>query len=452
MNYDVAVIGGGPAGYNAAALAAKNGKKTILFEKNSLGGTCLNEGCIPTKALLYSANMYDHLQEAKKYGITIEGEVSADYKRIAQRKSKIVRKLVLGVKQKMEEAGVEVINAFARLDGEADGMVRIKAGEETYMAKDVLLCSGSEVAIPPIPGLAESEYWTSREALDAKELPSSVLVIGGGVIGMEFVSVYTSLGVKVTVVEMMSQILGRMDSELSAALLEEYTKRGVTFYLNTKVVAARKGGLTIETPEGEKIELEGDQILLAAGRRSVSAEMGLETLDIETNRGAVVVNDFMQSSHPHVYACGDVNARIMLAHAAYRMGEVAVNHILGDTTDVMRYNAVPGVVYTHPEIASVGYTEEELKAQGVEYRTLRLPMSFAGRFVVENETGNGFCKLLVDKDEKILGGHILGNPASELIIVIGMAITEGLTLDQLRKQIFPHPTVGEIVREVIFEA
>lgn len=451
MNYDVAIIGGGPAGYNAAALAAKKGKKTILFEKNSLGGTCLNEGCIPTKALLYSANFYDHLQEAKKYGITIEGEVVADYKRIAQRKSKIVRKLVLGVKQKMDAAGVDVVNAFARLNGEVNGCVRIVADGQDYTATDVLVCSGSEVAIPPIPGLEQSEYWTSREALDAKELPASVLVIGGGVIGMEFVSVYTSLGVKVTVVEMMPQILGRMDSELSTALREEYEKRGVTFYLNTKVVGVRKGGLTIETREGETVELGGEQILLAAGRRAVSQDMGLETLGIEVSRGAIVVNEFMQSTHPHVYACGDVNARIMLAHAAYRMGEVAINHITGDTTDVMRYDAIPGVVYTHPEIASVGYTEEELKEKGIPYRILRLPMSYAGRFVVENETGNGFFKLLVSEDEKVLGGHFLGNPASEMVIVVGMAITEGMTLDQLRKQIFPHPTVSEIVREVLFE-
>lgn len=451
MHYDIAIIGGGPAGYNAAALAAKKGMKTVLFEKRSLGGTCLNEGCIPTKALLYSANFYDHLQEAKKYGIGIEGEISADYKRIAQRKSKIVRKLVLGVKQKMDAAGVEVVNAFARLDGESDGKIRIVADEQEYTATDVLICSGSEVAIPPIPGLAESDYMTSREALDAKELPESVLVIGGGVIGMEFVSVYTSLGVKVTVVEMMPQILGRMDSELAEALLEEYRKLGVTFYLNTKVVAARKGGLTIETQEGETLELEGEQILLAAGRRPVSTDMGLETLGIELNRGAIVVNDYMQSSHPHVYGCGDVNARIMLAHAAYRMGEVALNHITGDTDDRMRYDAIPGVVYTHPEIASVGATEEELKAQGTPYHVLRLPMSYAGRFVVENETANGFFKLLVSEDEHVLGGHFFGNPASEMVVIVGMAITEGMTLDRLRKQIFPHPTVGEIVREVLFE-
>lgn len=222
------------------------------------------------------------------------------------------------------------------------------------------------------------------------------------------------------------------------------------FYLQSKVVGASKEGLTIETSEGERLELKGERILLSAGRRAVTKDLGLDSLDIEQNRGAVVVDQFMQSSHPKVYAAGDVTGYSLLAHTAIREGEVAVGHMLGRTDDPMRYDAIPGVVYTHPEIASVGKTEDELKESGIPHKVLSLPMSYAGRFVVENETGNGVCKLIVDKDERIIGGHILGNPASEIIITIGMAITERLTLDQLKRHIFPHPTVGEIVHELLF--
>ncbi|MDO5035742.1 MAG: dihydrolipoyl dehydrogenase [Porphyromonas sp.] len=447
--YDLAVIGGGPGGYNAAAIAANNGLKTILFEKGNLGGVCLNEGCIPTKALLHSANLLDTMRESKKYGITVDGDLEPDYKRIQGRKNKIVRKLVAGVKMKLSNAGVEVVEALATLDGEGEESLRIKADDKIYLAKKVLLCTGSETAIPPIEGLAESGYWTSREALQAKELPKSLLIIGGGVIGMEFVSFFTSMGVEVTVVEMMSKILGPMDGELSSLLMEEYKKRGANFYLNTKVVAASKKGLTIETADGERKELKGERILLSAGRRAVTEGLGLETLNIEQNRGAVVVDQFMQSSHPRLYAAGDVTGYSLLAHTAIREGEVAVNHILGRNDDPMRYDAIPGVVYTHPEIASVGKTEEELKEAGVPHKVLSLPMSYAGRFVVENEGGNGLCKVIVDKDERVIGGHILGNPASELIIIIGMAITERLTVDQLKRHIFPHPTVGEIIHEIL---
>ena len=451
-SFDLIVIGGGPGGYNAAALAANNGLKTALFEKGKVGGVCLNEGCIPTKALLYSANLLDAVKDTKKYGITLSGEATADYAKIAARKNKIVRKLVLGVTRKLTEAGVEIIPAAATIAGKnAEDHFIVKAGEEEYTAKDLLICTGSETAIPPIPGLAETDYWTSREALDAKELPESAVVIGGGVIGMEFVSVWTSLGVPVTVVEMMPKILGRMDSELSLELMKDYEKRGVKFYLNTKVVAASPEGITIETPDGEKQEIKAAKILLSAGRRVVSKDLGLEELGVEMNRGAILTDEFMQTNVPHLYAAGDVTAKSMLAHAAIRMGEVAVHHILGRKDDKMRYDAIPGVIYTHPEFASVGATEDDLKASGTPYRLRKIQMAFSGRFVVENEGGNGLFKLLTDENEKIIGAQMLGNPASEIIFYIGQAITGGLTIEDLRKQIYPHPTVGEIIHEIAYE-
>ncbi|MDD7559721.1 MAG: dihydrolipoyl dehydrogenase [Porphyromonas sp.] len=450
--FDLIVIGGGPGGYNAAALAADNGLKTALFEKNKVGGVCLNEGCIPTKALLHSANLFDTMREAKKYGITVDGDIVPDYGKIAARKSKIVRKLVLGVSQKLKASGVEVLSAEARISSKnSDGTFVVTAAGEEYVSKYVLLCTGSETAIPPIPGLAESGYWTSREALDAKELPESVVVIGGGVIGMEFVSVWTSLGVPVTVVEMMPKILGRMDSELSLLLQKEYEKRGVRFLLSTKVVGASPEGIEVETAEGERMEVKAAKILLSAGRRVVSRDLGLEELGVEMNRGAVLTNEYMETNVPGLYAAGDVTARSMLAHSAIRMGEVAVHHILGRTDDVMRYDAIPGVIYTHPEFASVGATEDDLKAGGTPYRLRKIQMAFAGRFVVENEGGNGVFKLLTDEKDRVIGAQMLGNPASEIIFYIGQVITQGLSIGDLRKQVYPHPTVGEIIHEIAYE-
>lgn len=453
MTYDIIIIGGGPGGYNAAALAAKSGLKTLIFERKSLGGVCLNEGCIPTKALLHSSNLLEKLEDAKKYGLVLDGDLKADYKKIVARKNKIVRKLVLGVAQKLEHAGAEYLPQQATITGRTEeGLFRVKAeADEEYLAKHLLLCTGSEASVPPIPGLLESGYWTSREALDAKELPSSIVVIGAGVIGMEFVSLYTSLGMKVTVVEMTHKILGKMGGEISTALMEAYSKKGVTFYLNSKVISTSSTSVTIQTEEGEEKILSAEQILLSAGRRPVTAGLGLDSIGVNTERGAIVVNDYMQTNIPGVYAAGDVTGRSMLAHTAIRMGEVAVHHILGRTDDVMRYDAIPGVVYTHPEIASVGESEESLTERNIPYKVLRLPMSYSGRYVVENEGENGLFKVIVDENEKVIGGQMLGNPASELILLVGMAITEGLTIEDLRKHIYPHPTVAEILHEVINE-
>lgn len=449
--YDIAVIGGGPGGYNAAAIASKADLKTVLFEKNKVGGCCLNEGCIPTKALLHSANMLDSFKEAKKYGINVEGEVSGDYKKVAARKSKIVRKLVAGVAQKLQNAGVETIVGVATLAGETPEGIKIEANGNTYIADKVILATGSEAFVPPIQGINDVEYWTSREALDTKELPKSILIVGGGVIGMEFVSVYNSFGVDVTVVEMLPKILGSMDAAISSQLQEEYEKRGVKFLLNTKVVKASSTGLTVELEDGTQQELEGERIMVSAGRRPVLKGFGLETLSLQMDRN-IVVDEYLRTSNPRVYAIGDANGRSMLAHTAYREGEVAIKHILNGEGDPMRYDVIPGVVYTHPEIAGVGATEEDLRKAGVDYEVLGLAASYAGRFVVENETGNGYFKLLVDKKEhRILGGHMIGNPASEIIVTVGMAMTENLTVEDFKSHVFPHPTVSELVHEALFE-
>ena len=431
MIYDVAIIGGGPAGYTAAELAGKNGLKTILFEKKALGGVCLNEGCIPTKTLLYSAKLYHSAKDSAKYGISCEN-ITFDLSKIIARKNKIVRKLTAGIKAKMAEANVELVFGEATLNS-ALSKNSIECNGQIYEAKKLILCNGSETLIPPIQGLQDTNFWTSREALNATVLPESLLIVGGGVIGIEFATFFNTLGTKVIVVEMADEILGGMDKEISALLRAELTKQGIEFHLNTKLTAVRNNEVEIENNDGKQT-LFAAQILLSAGRRSLIPN--------------IKVNEFMQTENPDIYACGDITGQSMLAHTAVREAEVAVNHLLGKNEKIS-YKAIPSIVYTYPEIAGVGQTEEALQKEAIPYSIKKLPMTYSGRFVAENEQGNGLCKILESENGTILGLHILGNPASELIVIGGIAIEKGMTVEELKRMVFPHPTVGEIIRETL---
>ena len=449
MKFQVAIIGGGPAGYTAAEAAGKAGLSVVLFEKQNVGGVCLNEGCIPTKTLLYSAKTYDGARHAQKYAIGA-AELSFDLPKIIARKQKVVRKLVLGVKGKLTSHGVTLVT------GEASVVDKhhVQCGEEVYECDYLLLCTGSDTFIPPIPGVEKVPCWTHRDALNNKELPASLAIIGGGVIGMEFASFFNSLGVEVTVIEMMDEILGGMDKELSGLLRAEYAKRGIRFMLSTKVVSldnTEDGQVQVhyELSDGTGGAVAAEKLLMSVGRRPVMQGFGLENLHLDKNeRGNVVVNAQMQTSEPTVYACGDLTGFSLLAHTAVREAEVAVHHILGKD-DAMSYRSIPGVVYTNPEIAGVGETEESLQKKGIAYRVSKLPMAFSGRFVAENEGVNGVCKLLLGEDDTVLGAHVLGNPASEIIVAAGMAVEMKLKAEDWQKIVFPHPTVGEIFKEAL---
>lgn len=446
MKYQLAVIGGGPAGYTAAEMAGKAGLSVVLFEKNSVGGVCLNEGCIPTKTLLYSAKVHDTGLHASKYGVSVK-EVSVDLGKVIARKTKVVRKLVLGIKAKLTAQHVTLVQGEAYIQDAHT----IRCGEETYECEHMMVCTGSAAFVPSIPGLDTVSYWTHREALDNKELPSSLVIVGGGVIGMEFASFFNSLGTKVTVIEMMDEILGGIDKEMAGLLRADYAKKGVTFLLGTQVTGVGQTDEGIEvkyTHDGEEGTVCAQKLLMSVGRRPVMKGFGLENLNLElTSRGMVKVDECLQSSVPGVYVCGDLNGVSLLAHTAVREAEVAVHHILGEK-DAMSYRAIPGVVYTNPEVASVGLTEEALEREGRTYRVVRLPAAYSGRFVAENEGVNGMCKVLVGEEEEILGVHLLGNPASELIVQAGMMIEDRRKLSEWKKYVFPHPTVGELFREL----
>lgn len=447
--YDLAIIGGGPAGYVAAENAGARGMKVVLFEKRELGGVCLNEGCIPTKTLLYSAKMYDHAQGGKKYGITAEG-VAYDYKKIADRKTKVVRKLVAGIKMKMEHHNVEVVRGDAFIEGGNENSIAISCGEQRYEAAKLLICTGSEAFVPPIPGVQDNDaILTNREILALTTAPESMVIIGGGVIGMEFASFYNSLGIPVTVIEMLPEILGGLDKEISEMLRGIYAKKGVKFCLSCKVTAIEGDTVHYTDSEGESHSIVGNKILMSVGRRPVLTGFGLENIPVAVERG-IRVNEKMQTTMPNVYAAGDVTGFSLLAHTASREGEVAVNNMLG-IEDKMEYNAIPGIVYTNPEVSCVGLTEEQAQAQGIEYRLSKLPMTYAGRFVAENEGQTGLCKILTDVENRVLGVHLLGNTSSEFICAACMAITNRLTIDNLRRTVFPHPTACEILKEGLFE-
>ena len=450
--FDIAIIGGGPGGYVAAEKAGKNGLSTILFEKKDLGGVCLNEGCIPTKTLLYSAKLYDHARGSEKYGIRAEG-VELDYKKMTDRKTKVIRKLVAGVGLRMKNAGVQVVKAEALIEGRTEEwLIRISAAGESYEAKNLLICTGSESFIPPIPGLdlqANDAIVTNRELLAMKEAPSSLVVIGGGVIGMEFASLYNSIGIEVHVVEMLPEILGALDKEISAMLRTRYTKKGVHFHLSCKVTGIEGHRVTFVDTEGAEHVVEGDKILVSVGRRPNTQGLGLDTLGVALERGAVKVDDHMRTNAEGVYAAGDITGFSLLAHTASREAEVVINNLCGHD-DTMRYDAIPGIVYTNPEVAGVGLTEEEAQKRGIEYTCHKLPMAYSGRFVAENEGGEGVCKVITDKESgRVLGVHMLGNPCSEIISSACIAIEQGMSACELERVVFPHPTVAEIIKETV---
>ena len=351
----------------------------------------------------------------------------------------------------MVEYNVTVFGGEGMILGRCVEGVEVTCIGESYLVKNLLICTGSEASVPPIPGLAEAgdTILTNREILDLKELPNSLVVIGGGVIGMEFASFYNSLGVKVTIVEMLPEILGGLDFEISAMLRDIYTKKGIEFNLNAKVVQI-DGNKVVFEKEGKTETIEGDKILISVGRRAVTKGFGLENLNVEMTRTGIKVDEKMRTNVPGVYAAGDVTGFSLLAHTASREGEVVVNNLTG-RIDTMRYNAIPGVVYTNPEVAGVGETEETAKAKGIAYRVAKLPMTFAGRFVAENEGGNGLCKILVgEKHGEVIGVHMLGNPCSEIIYGACMAIEQEMTLEAMQEVVFPHPTVSEIFKETIF--
>ncbi|PKM96335.1 MAG: dihydrolipoyl dehydrogenase [Firmicutes bacterium HGW-Firmicutes-1] len=451
--FDLIVIGGGPAGYIAAERAGHAGLKTLLIEKRNLGGVCLNEGCIPSKALLNSAKIYDYAMHGSDYGVFIEG-VRLDHKKVIERKAKVVENLVSGIKAKMKKNKVTVIQAEATiLERNSEGIV-IEAASQKYVGKQLLIATGSIPVVPGIPGLKQSiengYTLTNREILDLTEVPEKLAIVGGGVIGLEMAYYYSCAGSKVTVIEMLDHIAGPTDQEISGVLKKSLEKKGILFELEAKVTAIDHATVSYEK-QGKVNQLVADKVLLSIGRRAFTDGIGLEKIGVETIRSAIPTDEVGRTNISGVYAVGDVNGKSMLAHTAYREAEVCINHILGKK-DRMRYTAIPAVIYTYPEVASVGETEETAKEKGIEVKTIKLPMIYSGRYVAENEKGDGLIKVIVDqKYNRIVGVHMIGSYVSEMIYGAGLMVETELRVEDIKELVFPHPTVCEVIREALFE-
>ena len=450
--FDLLVVGGGPGGYLCAERAAQGGLKVALFEKRALGGTCLNEGCIPTKTLLNSSKMYRHATESAAFGVTVTG-ATYDHAKVIDRKNKVVKTLVSGVGATMSTNKVTVITGDAKIAGRTDDGFAVEANGTAYHGRRLAIASGSETVVPPVPGLKEGLasgfVVTNRDVLDMKELPKDLVVIGGGVIGLEMAYYFASIGVKVTVIEMMPKIAGATDPEICKVLQDGFVKKGMVFKLSCKVLEVKANSVVYEE-NGEKKEITCDKVLLSAGRKPATAGIGLETLGLQMDRAAIVTDRHLCTTVQNVYAIGDCNGKVMLAHTAYREAEVAVNHMLGKP-DEMRYDVIPAVIYTDPEVASVGHSKEGAEKLGMTVKEVKLPMSYAGRYLAENEGGKGFIKLVVDTDRnRLVGCHMVGSYASEIIMTATMMVDTEMTPTRLQKLVFPHPTVAEMIREAIF--
>ena len=450
--YDLIILGGGPAGYNAAERAGHAKLKTLVIEERALGGVCLNEGCIPTKTLLYSAKIFDYAKHSADYGVTF-GSASIDHGFVVERKNKVVKQLVSGVGAKLKKSGVEVVKATATIkERTAEGFVVVAEGKE-YVGKQLLICTGSSAALPPIDGLKESlasgYALTNREVLDLKEIPKEIVIVGGGVIGLEMASYFNSVGSKVYVVEMMNKIAGPVDSEISAMLQKDYAARGVEFILGAKVVSIKDKSVSYEK-DGKVTTIKSDYALVSIGRRARTAGLGCENIGLVLERGAIVTNEFGKTNVPGVWAAGDVNGKSMLAHTTYREGEVCINNILGKK-DRINYNSIPSVIYTNPEVACVGETADTVKAKGLDATVQTVTLKYSGRYIAENEHGNGVVKIITDnKHHNIIGVTMIGSYASEIIYGAAMMVETEMRVADVQKLVFPHPTVCEVIREAMF--
>ena len=444
------IIGGGTGGYFAAIRAAKAGKNVLLVEKNKMGGTCLNVGCIPTKALIASSELYEQAIHSKDFGIMIDGQIKPDMPAIIDRKNQIVEKLTTGVEFLMEKNQIEVIIGQASFINNTS--VKIDSEQETIVTfEDCIIATGSVVAIPNIPGIDSKHILTSTEALDNRELPRSMVIVGGGVIGLEFAFLYAQLGVSVTVIEFMDALLANMDAEISKTILDIAREKGIKVYLESKVSAfseAVDGQVITHFQEKGKEQFAiSEKVLVAVGRKPNMEELALEKTDVTLNektRG-ILVDNHMKTVVDHIYAVGDVNNMIQLAHAASKQGMIAVENILGMASEFTITNT-PSVVFTSPEIASVGLSEEATKAVGIDYKVGYAHFEANGKSLTLNQT-QGFVKIIKDQTDTVIGASVIGSDASTLIATLTTYVTNKMKLDEIEQIIFAHPTTAEDINE-----
>lgn len=442
--YDLIVLGAGPGGYEAAAHAGKMGKKVALIEKKHIGGICLNSGCIPTKTLLYSSKVLQACREAENYGIKVK-KPEIDLEHIQQRKKEVVSLLVKGVEGKLKRIGVEIIWG----EGCLKAKDTVEVNGKKYEAKNILIATGSRPAVPPIDGIDSPQVLDSTAILELDKVPKSLTIIGAGAIGLEFACLFNEMGSKVRVIEMLPDIAYQMDTEITSYLRKSLEKKNIVFNLSSKVTKIDKKKVSYKDESSRSKTVESEIVLNATGRKPNLENIGLD--DIEIFYDAVGIKTDLQgkTSVPGIWACGDVTGRCLLAHAATREGIVAVNNMFGKK-DIMRYKAIPNVIYTHPEVAGAGMTEQMLQREEIDYKKNILPLNISGRFVAENEKGSGYVKVLTGSQyHEVLGVHIIGGTASEMIYGISAFIETEMRVEDIKGIVFPHPTVSEAIKEAI---
>lgn len=441
--YDIIILGAGPGGYVAAIKAAQLGAKVALIEKDSLGGVCLNHGCIPTKSLIKSAITYHTLKHAKNYGVSCEN-ISFNLEDIIKRKDDIVKKLNGGIAYLLKKNNVCVYSGYGKIISKNE----VEVNKEIIKTKNIIIAAGSRPIIPPIPGAKESKYLlTSKEILNLKELPNKLTIIGGGIIGVEFANIFSALGSEVTIIERLPSILTSIDEEIVKYYLRSLKKNGVTVLTNSNVTLIKDNLVTYVKNEKEEI-LESNLILMAVGRRA-NIEDYKDLVKVEN--GYVQTDGYLRTNIPNIYAIGDINGKYMLAHVASHEGIIAVEHILGKNPNPVDYRKVPTCVYGIKEIAGIGLTEQEVVKENKEYKVSKIPISAIGKALADGEN-EGFIKVITDSDKNILGVWIYSYLATELISTFSVSIANNLTAKEMINAVIAHPTLSELSFEALLDA
>lgn len=429
---DLIIIGSGPGGYQAARYAAQQGLKVVIVENSHAGGTCLNCGCIPTKTFAHEAELL------RNPLLTDEERLRWNFKTLLERKQTIVEQLRKGVETILQHPNITFVKGFGRLSG----IHSVTVGDEEFTAKNIILATGSHAKLPPVDGINDPSVMTSTELLSCSSIPKQLCIIGAGVIGMEFASAFNAFGCKVTVVEYMKECLPTIDGDIAKRLRKSLEKQGVTFIMQAGVSSIQNGTVTYEK-KGKQATVVADSVLVATGRAANTDNMGLEGVGVEFNRQGIVVDDNMQTNIPGIYAIGDVNGKMMLAHAATFQGYRAINHILGKE-DLINFDIMPAAIFTYPEAASVGISEENAKQAGLDYSCGKGFYRANGKALSMGET-EGLLKLIADKDGKIIGCHVFGVHAADLVQEVTSLMNKNATVEDLKNIIHIHPTVGEIL-------
>ncbi len=457
INKEIVIIGGGPGGYVAAIKAAQMGADVALVEKDSIGGVCLNRGCIPTKALVRSAEVYDNINDAKSFGLEVDDSaVSVNMKKVIRRKNRVTSRLVKGVEHLLKSHEVDVIDGIGEFIDENTILAKTEDGEQKIKAENIIVATGSKVSTIPIEGIELEDVIDSNQALELDELPDELVIVGGGYIGMEFAFIFANFGVDVTVVEFMDEIIGGCgDEDICKEIHRSARRKGINILTNSRVEAIKENEEKLEveyTKDDKKVSVNADKVLMSVGREPFYDGLNIEKagIELDENERGIKVNEKMETNIPHIYAIGDVTDEIQLAHVASHQGTVAVKNILGEKA-TMNYDVVPSAIFTNPEIANVGLSKKDAEKKGIEVEVGYFPYRANGKALAQGER-DGFIKLIENKESgKLIGANIVGTHASDLLGEVTLAIENELSAEDIAETIHAHPTTAEVIHEAALD-